>query len=104
MTEIQSISTAGRSQSDEISERTRKYLITMGVRTVCFLAACLTRGWFQIVCIALTVILPYIAVIAANTAKRRTAPTPTFVDPHQIGAQSHQESNSATSAGDVEEK
>lgn len=56
----------------------------MGVRTACFVAACLTRGWVQIVFIALTVILPYIAVIAANTAKRRQVAPVNYVDPHQI--------------------
>lgn len=59
--------------SEDIGRRERRYLISMGARTACFilsivLAVTLHRPWqwLAIVALAGAVLLPYIAVIFAN--------------------------------------
>lgn len=50
----------------------RKYLFSMGLRTICFVLAVVFTGPARWVCVVLAVILPYIAVVVANaTTKRR---------------------------------
>ena len=66
MPEVQAITTAGRPQSERSREKIRRYLITMGIRTLCFVAAIVTEGWVRWVCVALAAILPLIAVLLAN--------------------------------------
>ena len=61
------ITTATRSHSDDIGARQRRYLISMGVRTACFVAAVLSIGhWFLWVFLAASFVLPYVAVVMAN--------------------------------------
>lgn len=64
--EVHTITTAGRPQSERSREKIRRYLITMGIRTLCFVAAIVTEGWVRWVCVALAAILPLIAVLLAN--------------------------------------
>ena len=49
----------------------RKYLISMGIRTVCFVGAALTTGWVRWSMVALAVLLPLFAVIIANAVRPR---------------------------------
>ena len=66
------ITTAGTSRSDEISARQRRYVISMGIRTVCFIAAVLVgANWFRWVLIAAALFLPYVAVVMANAVHSR---------------------------------
>lgn len=65
------ITSAQRSLSDEQSGRTRKYLISMGIRTACVIGAIFIPGWPRWVLIAGAVILPYLAVVIANAGKTR---------------------------------
>ena len=61
------ITTATRSHSDDVGARQRRYLISMGVRTVCFLAAVFSIGhWYLWVFLAASLVLPYVAVVLAN--------------------------------------
>jgi uncharacterized membrane protein len=61
------ITTATRSHRDDIARRQKRYLISMGVRTVCFVAAIVSIGhWFVWIFLAGSFVLPYIAVIMAN--------------------------------------
>jgi DUF3099 family protein len=61
------ITTAPRSHSDDIGTRQRRYLISMGVRTVCFVLAVVSIGhWFLWLFLAASFVLPYIAVVMAN--------------------------------------
>ncbi len=54
------------------SARMRKYLFSMGLRTLCFFLAVIFTGPARWVCVVLAVILPYVAVVVANaTSKRR---------------------------------
>ncbi len=61
------ITTAARSHRDDIGLRQRRYLISMGIRTACFVLAVVSIGhWFMWVFIAGSFLLPYVAVILAN--------------------------------------
>ncbi len=51
-----------------------QYLATMGLRTACFIGAYFFEGWLRWVCVALAVILPYIAVVLANAVRPRQVP------------------------------
>ena len=72
--EVYNITGARQSASADRQLRTRRYLISMGIRTVCFLAAILVEGWLTWVLFAAAVILPYISVVGANTIVRPAAP------------------------------
>lgn len=67
---VPSVTTARVPRSEDRSRRARQYFLAMTIRTVCFVAACVTatftKGpllWFFVV---LAVVLPYIAVVIAN--------------------------------------
>jgi len=61
------ITTAPRSHAEDIARRQKRYLISMGIRTLCFLLAVVSIGhWFLWVFIAASFVLPYIAVVMAN--------------------------------------
>jgi hypothetical protein len=67
-----SITNASYAHSDEQPGRAKRYLISMLIRTACFIGAILTPSpirWFLIVG---AVTLPYIAVVMANAGQART--------------------------------
>jgi hypothetical protein len=71
------ITTAPRSRRDDIAGRQRRYVISMTIRTVCFVLAVVCIGhWFMWVFITASFVLPYVAVILANAG----APT----DPERL--------------------
>lgn len=73
--EVHSITGAGESLSVEQNSRTRRYLVSMTLRTACVLLAIVVPGWPRWVFIAGAVALPYLAVVAANAGRpRRSAP------------------------------
>ena len=68
------VTTAIQSPAEERHTRERRYLITMGVRVVAFVAAIfLVRvSWLlAAIAIALSLVLPWVAVISANAPRRR---------------------------------
>jgi len=67
----QSVTTAHESLAAEQSARIRKYLITMAIRTACFILAVVLTGWLRWTAVAGAVILPYVAVVFANAVKPR---------------------------------
>ncbi|MEP7090443.1 MAG: DUF3099 domain-containing protein [Nocardioidaceae bacterium] len=68
------ITTAPRSHRDDIALRQRRYLISMSIRTVCFVLAVVSIGhWFLWVFLAASFFLPTIAVVVANS---HVAPDP----------------------------
>lgn len=67
----QSVTTARPPLRVEQSARIRTYLITMGVRTVCFFGAVVATGWLRWTMVAFAVFLPYFAVIIANAVRPR---------------------------------
>lgn len=73
------VTDAARSRTEERDERQRRYLWSMGVRTLCFiLAVTLLHGWAQWLAIAASLVLPWVAVIIANAGPVRTAEQPAF--------------------------
>ena len=56
--------------TQEQRERQRRYLISMSLRTVCFLGAVATSGILRWVLVAGAVLLPYFAVVIASMRKR----------------------------------
>ena len=68
------ITTATRSHSEDIATRQRRYLISMTIRTVCFVLGVVSIGhWFMWLFLAASFFLPTIAVVMANTS---TPPDP----------------------------
>jgi hypothetical protein len=68
------ITAARRGLSEDVDYRERRYAITMGIRTVCFILAIVTHGPLRFVMIAAALVVPYLAVVFAN-AGREPAPT-----------------------------
>jgi Flp pilus assembly protein TadB len=61
------ITSASRPRSEDIRGREKRYLISMGIRTACFLLAVLFMGhWVMWAFLAASVFLPYFAVVIAN--------------------------------------
>jgi len=57
--------------SDEMSARIRQYTITMSIRAACFLSMVFVHGIFRWILFAGAVILPLVAVMAANQVNQR---------------------------------
>lgn len=75
------ITTAAPSLSDDVARRTRRYLIQMGIRVVCFLGAVAVDHWIRWVLLAGAVVLPYVAVVLANAGRERRTDPGTFLAP-----------------------
>jgi hypothetical protein len=76
------VTTAGRSPREEQRDRQRRYLVTMAVRVVCFILAIVLFGvglrWVAAFAVAASLILPWVAVVAANAGPRRPAERPSL--------------------------
>jgi hypothetical protein len=77
------ITTATRSHSADVGHRQRRYLISMGVRTVCFVLAVVFRHitplmWAFVVA---SFVLPYVAVVMANAGGSTDPGGPEPFDP-----------------------
>ena len=72
--EVFTITDAQRALSVEQVGRTRRYLISMGIRTVCVIAAIFVPGWPRWFLIAGAVVLPYFAVVVANAGRENDEP------------------------------
>lgn len=76
--EVHTVTDAPRPMSEDIGHRQRRYLVSMGIRTVCFIGAVLTAmAGAPLWCVGLLVVgalfLPYISVIIANGGREPTA-------------------------------
>ena len=65
------ITDARMATSEEMASRIRRYTITMAFRAACFIAMIFVPGPFRWVLFACAVVLPLIAVIAANQVNQR---------------------------------
>jgi hypothetical protein len=77
------ITSAARSHSDEVWSREKRYMLTMGIRTACFVAAVLCYlsslpHWVAWVFVVGSLVLPYVAVVMANAG---VSPDPGGPDP-----------------------
>ena len=63
--------------SEDVSYRERRYLIMMGIRTVCFVTAILMfvnhLGWLTAIPAVGALVIPYFAVVLANGGREPTA-------------------------------
>jgi hypothetical protein len=74
------ITSAPESPQVERGGRERRYIISMAIRTVCFVAAvAVGQGWLRWVLVAAAFVLPYVAVVMANSASPRVEGTEPFV-------------------------
>ena len=87
------ITGAPTAQSEDLRGRTRRYLLSMGVRTVCFIGATVVSGPLRWVLIVGAVLLPYLAVVFANAgrAARGVVPPTTVYRPSQPGLEAGQD-------------
>lgn len=70
------ITSAPESVASDIAHRQRRYVVSMLFRTLCFVAAiAVGDGWLRWVLIAAAFLLPYFAVVVANSASPRVEGT-----------------------------
>ena len=66
------ITSAAASRNEDIAARQKRYLLSMSLRTLCFVGAIIASmagiGWLWPILIAGALVLPYIAVVMANAA------------------------------------
>ena len=78
---VYQITSARRGVRDDVDSRTRRYLVSMGVRTACFLGAVVVGGgWLRWVLIAAALVLPYLSVVFANGGRERIEEAALFHD------------------------
>ena len=69
------ITTAATSRNDDIAGRQRRYLLSMGLRSLCFVGAVFAAmaglTWLWPILIVAALVLPYVAVVMANAAHTR---------------------------------
>jgi len=87
---VYSVTEARRGKSDDLAQRQRRYLISMGIRTLCFVTAVIVHGPLRWVLISAALVLPYIAVIMANAVGSGAGASPTAYVPHQAALGSGQ--------------
>ncbi len=69
------ITSARVSRSDDIRGREVRYVLSMLVRTVCFIGAVFADGLLRWVLVVCALFLPYVAVVLANAGVQKD-PTP----------------------------
>ncbi len=67
--DAQSVTSAPESRTEDQARRLRRYLITMTIRTICFVLVVVIDSWWRWVFAAGAVFLPFIAVVAANAVR-----------------------------------
>lgn len=67
------VTEARQARSAEINQRERRYLLMMGLRLVCFVVTVLMfvnhAGWLTVIPATGAIVLPYFAVVVANTRR-----------------------------------
>ncbi len=69
--DAQSVTTAAESREADQRARLRHYLLTMSLRTVCFVLVIVIDEWYRWVFAFGAVVLPFIAVVAVNAVAPR---------------------------------
>jgi hypothetical protein len=82
---VYTVTDAHRPMSEDIDYRQRRYLVSMGIRTVCFVVAVALAGhapwWLVAIPLIGALVLPYISVVFANGG-REPENAPRFDDAH----------------------
>jgi hypothetical protein len=80
------VTTAAQSPRDEQRVRQRRYLVTMAVRVVCWILAIVLFGvglrWEGGIAVAASLVLPWVAVVAANAGPKRGRGQPLLYSRH----------------------
>lgn len=71
------------SPEEERSQRFKQYTIAMIIRSVCVLLAVVLTGPLQWLAIAGAVLLPYFAVVNANSPQAKQSKQPLAGEPHR---------------------
>ncbi len=74
----------GRPLSEDVHDRLVRYLISMSIRTGCLVGILFTEGWLRWVMAVGAIIVPYIAVVAANAGKERPKKADTLMEVPQL--------------------
>ena len=76
------ITTATRGHSVDVGARQRRYLISMTIRTACFVLAVVSiHHWFMWIFMGASFVLPYIAVVMANAGAAPDVGGPDYFEP-----------------------
>ena len=74
---VYSVTSARSGQRDEIGGRERRYVISMAIRTACFVGAVIAwqtvGAWLGAILFVGALVLPYTSVILANAGVRKRA-------------------------------
>ncbi|WP_168221393.1 DUF3099 domain-containing protein [Actinomadura sp. WMMA1423] len=75
---VYTVTDAPRPMSEDIGHRQRRYLVSMAVRTLCFVGAVVAAvagapWWLAVLMVVAAAILPYVAVVFANGGREPTA-------------------------------
>lgn len=73
------ITTAPPSLADDMAQRTRRYLVQMSIRVVCFVGAVAIDHWTRWLLLLGAVVLPYVAVLLANAGRERGTDPGTYL-------------------------
>jgi hypothetical protein len=74
---VYQITGARKGVRDDVNSRTRRYLLSMGLRTACFVGAVVVgAGPLRWVLIVGAVVLPYFSVVFANGGRERMVESP----------------------------
>jgi hypothetical protein len=69
------ITSAAASRNEDIAARQKRYLFSMGIRTMCFIGAIFAAlaglTWLWPILIVAALVLPYVAVVMANAANSK---------------------------------
>jgi hypothetical protein len=87
---VQSVTSVPESLAEEHAGRIRRYLITMSIRTLCFIGAVFaategTPWWVWGSLAVAAIVLPYVAVVLANAVRPRPPGSSPPVTPHGDG-------------------
>jgi len=75
--EVYRITSATGARSADMQQRAGRYLLSMGIRTLCVILVIIIPGPLRWVFAVAAIALPYVAVVAANaTGERRERPLP----------------------------
>jgi hypothetical protein len=74
------ITGAPRALTDDVRDRQRRYLISMSIRTVCFVLAIVVSGWMRWALLVGALVLPYVAVVIANAGRERVEAPSTLLN------------------------
>ncbi|WP_432495261.1 DUF3099 domain-containing protein [Kineococcus gypseus] len=70
------ITSAPTALTDDLGVRYRKYVVSMLVRTACFLLFVLVDHWTRWLFVVGAIVLPYVAVVLANAGRESKGPPP----------------------------